>query len=255
MGREIGEERQRLAEAYAEKYDGELLELAADVGNLTEIAQQVLRDEMQKRGLNADAKPALQTGPAEIHEEPSAGASDFGYNSQPATVADEKEPDGPLEFTWKTELCECPTIEQARQLAEALKRAGIESWIQAAGVNTRYGAFDITYPKLMVAADQLEEAKAVAARPISQDIIDALKAEEKEEPEEFETPKCPACGSDDTVLIGVDVGNTWQCEACEHEWSDPIGEADGADSSGVKEERAFCRIRRKEPPGNRAALS
>jgi hypothetical protein len=219
MRQDAGEERQRLSAVYAEKYDGELLELAADSGNLTEIAQQVLRDEMQKRGLNADRGASVTDSAgtkraATITEEPA--------NYQLSPDGESEETDQPAEYTWKTELCECPTIEQARQLAEALRRAGIDSWIQASGVNSRYGAFDITYPKLTVAADQLEQAKAIAAQPIPQDILDAHKEADKEEPGEFELPKCPACGSGDTVLIGVDPSNTWQCEACEREWSEPV---------------------------------
>ena len=43
---------QRLTQLYGEMGDGELEELNACIGDLTEVAQQVLRDEMKKRGLN-----------------------------------------------------------------------------------------------------------------------------------------------------------------------------------------------------------
>ena len=42
---------QKLTETYSKMYDDELLDLAADSDDLTELAQQVLRDEMRKRGL------------------------------------------------------------------------------------------------------------------------------------------------------------------------------------------------------------
>jgi len=47
----------RLTGHYAGLYDGELLELARDHKSLTEMAQQVLRDEMKKRGLGEPLAP------------------------------------------------------------------------------------------------------------------------------------------------------------------------------------------------------
>ena len=49
------EEWQRLTEHYREKSEEELRELAADFADLTETAQQVLRNEMRKRGLDDPA--------------------------------------------------------------------------------------------------------------------------------------------------------------------------------------------------------
>ena len=43
---------QSLTKLYGEMSDEELLELDAQLGDLTEMAQQVLRDEMKKRGLS-----------------------------------------------------------------------------------------------------------------------------------------------------------------------------------------------------------
>lgn len=51
------QEWRRLGEHYAGMYDEELLELARDYKNLTEMAQQVLRDEMKKRGLGEPLAP------------------------------------------------------------------------------------------------------------------------------------------------------------------------------------------------------
>jgi hypothetical protein len=47
----------RLTEHYAGMYDEELLDLARDYKDLTEMAQQVLRDEMKKRGLSDPTAP------------------------------------------------------------------------------------------------------------------------------------------------------------------------------------------------------
>jgi len=86
----------------------------------------------------------------------------------------------------------------------------LESWVQAPR------EFGRRYARVLVAADQLEQARAIAARPIPQDIIDDSKAEVPE----FVEPKCPKCGSDDVVLEAVDTANQWRCEQCDAEWSD-----------------------------------
>jgi hypothetical protein len=201
MLQDAGAERQRLTELYAQKWDGELLELAADIGDLTELAQQALRDEMRKRGLGEAGAPAK----AKIDER---------------MAEQEDGAERPVEFTWKTLLCECETQQQAEQLGRALERGGIESWIQGPGARSRTGTMDVTYPRVMVAADQLEHAQEVAAQPIPQDILDASKENETSGPDEFELPACPACGAGDPVLTGVDPVNTWLCEACGKEWRD-----------------------------------
>src|ERR1700691_3621672 len=54
----------RLAEEYRAKSDDELLELAADFGDLTESAQQALRQEMQSRKLG-DPRAATAPNPGE----------------------------------------------------------------------------------------------------------------------------------------------------------------------------------------------
>lgn len=51
------QEWRRLGEHYAGMYDEELLELARNYKDLTEMAQQVLRDEMKKRGLGEPLAP------------------------------------------------------------------------------------------------------------------------------------------------------------------------------------------------------
>ncbi|HEX8810726.1 MAG TPA: hypothetical protein VF742_01915, partial [Terracidiphilus sp.] len=58
------EEWRRLGEHYAQMLDGELLQLANDYSDLTEVAQQALRDEMSKRGLGDPLNPkTLQQTP------------------------------------------------------------------------------------------------------------------------------------------------------------------------------------------------
>jgi hypothetical protein len=183
---------QRLTAEYRQKSAEELLELACDYADLTETAQQVLRSEMRSRGLDdpesARSAPALQSAPKEISQAPLAlgnapWAGDpldiaFGALGAPAPelVPDHPdtgdEADGPHDYTWKTVLCECETSEQAQQLVEALQQAGIDGWIDGAGSRSRYSTSSLAYPRVLVAADQLDRARTIAANPIPQEIVD-----------------------------------------------------------------------------------
>ena len=105
----------------------------------------------------------------------------------------QSEQSGPHEYTWKTLLCECETSEQALELREALRRAGIESWVEGPRTDSRYVRTGRENPRVLVAADQLDAARAIAANPIPQEIAD----ESQDEVPEFVEPKCPKCGADD----------------------------------------------------------
>ncbi|MDR3752319.1 MAG: hypothetical protein P4K93_03105 [Terracidiphilus sp.] len=233
------QEWQRLTAEYREKYDGELLELARDYADLTQSAQQALRAEMLSRGLGDPENPksvmALRSEPSEpnqpplaLRNEPSDSADDIAFGGAfgahpPEPVPDTPDaPEGtavPHEYTWKTILCACDEYKEAWRISEALRRAGIESWIERQG--SRYaipwaGDFMTGELQVQVAADELEAARAVASQPIPQDIIE----ESESEIPEYVEPKCPKCGSDDVVLEGVDPENTWRCEQCEEQWTE-----------------------------------
>ena len=194
--------------------DIEIRELVFQIHDLTETAQQILLDELKKRGLqetqpSVSAPSANSTASAAIHYEP----TNYRYEHDEGLSQD----DEPVEYSWKTLLCECETQEQVMQLAEALRRAGIDSWIDQPG-----SRFFVRNPRVMVAADQLEQARAVAAQPIPQDIVEELKKDETEEPQYFELPNCPKCKAEDPTLESVEPSNNWLCESCGYTWSDPI---------------------------------
>jgi hypothetical protein len=235
------QEWQRLTAEYRQKFDNELLELARDYADLTEPAQQALWQEMRSRGLRDPADPRASvvkelpetnltarptTDPideraAEVLGEQSAGVLGFGSRMPrlvPDTPDTDDKDDGPHEYTWKTFLCDCETNEEAQQLSRVLRQAGIDSWIQQAREFGRRNA------RVMVAADQLDQARAIAAQTIPQAIVE----EEKEEPPEFVEPRCPKCGSDDVVLEGVDPENTWRCEQCDAQWTETLPATEGA---------------------------
>jgi hypothetical protein len=199
---------QRLTRLYEQMSEGELLELNSSFADLTEMAQQVLRDEMRKRGLDQP----LSNSSAWRSSAVSMALND---TREDRSLADPDE-DGQSqhEYTWKTLLCECESGEHARQIAEMLRRAAIECWIEA----DRSRSFDLRSPRVIVAADQLDQARQIAARPIPQDIID----ESKMKVPDFESRFCPRCGAEDPVLESVEPSNNWSCESCGHEWSEPV---------------------------------
>jgi hypothetical protein len=219
------EEWQQLTEHYHKMWDEELNQLAEDFGNLTETAQQVLRNEMRNRGLRDPLAPAAASrSPFRSVASPVAPRSSSTVDpvfagSQLSAFGSQEEDKSSHEYTWKTHLCACDTTKQAWQLSSALKRAGIESWVE----NASNGA-DIGCPRVLVAADQLDQAREVAARPIPPEVVE----ESQLEVPEFEPPQCPRCRAEDPVLESVDPANSWLCEACGKQWTDPAADADGA---------------------------
>jgi hypothetical protein len=218
---------QRLTEHYRQMGDLELQELAAGISDLTETAQQVLRNEMKSRGLgemHAPARAPTQRGRAPVADWGVASDPIFGPNHVPQVNVDEDD-GSPRDYSWKTQLCECDTTEQARQIQEMLRRAGIDSWIENPG-----SGWSTSNPRVVVGADQLEEAIQIVQQPIAQDIIDDSKAEVPE----FELPRCPKCGAEDPVLEAVEPANSWSCEACGADWTDPAPDSNQASPGGTR---------------------
>jgi hypothetical protein len=227
----------RLTEHYRQMSEGELLALADDFADLTQTAQQALRSEMRSRGLGdpetVNAGPELPRTTPDVPppENYAPEASDsiaeraglaFGARPPelvPDTPNPDGEDDGPHDYTWKTVLCDCDTPEEAWQLSEALKQVGIQSWIDGPRPRSGYTSFDLPNPRVLVAADQLDQARAIAARPIAPEIV----AESETKVPEFTPPSCPKCGAEDPVLEGVDPANTWRCEQCDEQWTESSG--------------------------------
>lgn len=211
---------QRLTEQYRPMSDNELYELNAQREDLTEMAQQALSAEMSQRRLPPPpthrslpvSRPALPS-----HEEPDSIRDAVTKHR----VEDEPEEDEAHEYTWKTELCECASGDEAWRLSQALEKAGIDNWIEGPGFSNSYRiTADLSNPRILVAADQLEEAIEVAKRPIPKDIIELAETEVPE----YEVPVCPGCGTPDPILESAEPTNNWLCEACGKEWSDPAVE-------------------------------
>jgi hypothetical protein len=208
---------------YRQMSDGELLELAEKPEDLTDVAQQVLRDEMNRRRLKVETRKPTAFVPPPVDIDPGTHFDRVGRpftdHDAPLTEGEESDEGAASEYTWKTLLCDCESNQHAWQLFEVLKRHGIESWVRQVSPYST----DIRGPQVYVAADQLDAAQAVAAQPIPQDIIEDLNAEVPE----FVLPVCPQCGlKDDVMLASADPVNAWLCEACGAEWTDPEPEGD-----------------------------
>jgi hypothetical protein len=210
------EEWRRLTRLYGEMGDLEIRELADQINDLTDTAQQILRDEIKKRGISESSpqpRPVANSPFTHWTQEEDAAPDPDQSNREP----------GSSDFTWKTALCRCESMHEAAARCEMLRRSGVESWIQHPGSRfpipwaDELGAGDI---QVNVAADQLQLAKAIVAQPIPQDILDQVK-EEQSAPA-YESPACPKCKAADPILESVEPSNNWLCESCGHTWSDPI---------------------------------
>jgi len=207
---------QRLTQLYREMGDGELEELDADKGDLTEVAQHVLRDEMKKRGLDKLDKPRAASDEVN-HAERFASPKWNSHGDWPTGEKAAEEGDEPVEYTWKTFLCECDDPEKAWQIQEVLRQAGIESWIDRPGYYVAPGFGD---QRILVAADQLEKASAILDKPIPEEIVEQSEMEIPE----YEPPACPSCGAEDPTLESADPVNAWRCERCGKQWTEQAEE-------------------------------
>lgn len=226
---------QDLTNNYRGMSDRELLELAERPEDLTEVAQQVLRDEMKLRKLEkprpfTSVPRTITVSRRNYDVAPSPFVDSYADSyivPSDSEDMDEHESDAyetSHEFTWKTLLCDCQSNDHALQLSAALRRHGIESWVRQISAYTT----DLLNPQVYVAADQLEQARAVAAQPIPQDILDEWNTVVPE----FELPACPGCGSKEEVVLQETVPlNVWLCEACGAEWTEPESAPDNNPTS------------------------
>lgn len=78
--------------------------------------------------------------------------------------------------------------------------------------------WDLRFNRVQVAADQLEEARRIAALPIPPEVARAVQ-EAGEEELEYQPPHCPSCAAPDPVREAVNQENQWFCEVCGKHWT------------------------------------
>ncbi len=210
-----------------------------DFADLTDTAQQALRSEMRSRGLG-DPEAAQARLPERCRSRridiaslraPRAGDADAVSVEtrirRPSAPAPELVPDtpdagdedaGPHEYTWKTPLCECDTMQEANATSGGV----------AAGRHRELDRRSETSALLCAREPRLDRIRASSSPPISSSRrapspripFRRRSSQSRVEVPEFTPPSCPKCGAEDPVLEGVDPVNSWQCEQCGEQWTD-----------------------------------
>jgi hypothetical protein len=184
------EQYQALAALYDSYGDRELVDLARGIADLTEMAQDVLKSELQRRGLKI--APASEPVQARVLTD-----EDLLDMRSYAALA-------PVECIFEYEE------ERAASAAYyALLREGIESIVVSAS-DTRS---DNRGPRVVVIPKDAERAAAILSQPLADELPTA-----EEETAIFDLPTCPACGGQETLLESVDPVNQWRCDDCGKTW-------------------------------------
>jgi hypothetical protein len=184
---------QELMTLYASYGDSELMMLARGMSDLTEMAQVALRGEISRRGLKVSAAPERSEARV-LSEDDLADLRAFAELAPAECVFEYEDGQG------------------ASAASLALREAGIES-VVLQGAGERW--LDVRGPRVVVAPEDAEAAAMVLSQPLAE----RFKREVEESvPEEFAVPKCPKCGSQETLLEAVEPANLWRCDDCGHDW-------------------------------------
>lgn len=233
------QERQRLTERYAEMPLEKLQKIAADWGELTEIARNTIEAEIRRRGSSVPdsvktTKPPVVAQPEPVVEIP---APEEPEEDEPPVAM---EPDN-------SSGAKLVLVRSFRDLPEALLAKGS---LDSAGIETFLADDNIVRMdwfwsnviggvKLMVSPEDFDEATAILDQPIPENI-------EVEGVGEYQQPRCPKCSSFDIayeklneaiaygsagfLMLPLPVHNSgWSCHACGNKWDAPADEAPAAE--------------------------
>jgi len=193
----------RLTDYYRDQPDEALLVLAGEPEELTPIAEEALRAEIRRRGLQvpgAAEHAELATAVQEL-EARTDGGFDGDLWSSYAALAPEN-----CRFYFEDEGGGVA----ARRF---LEESGIDSFkVPQAGLYE--GACVVVKPS------DAERAAVLLSQPLPERLMDEPAIEAKD----FVAPSCPKCGGLDPLLESADPTNEWLCEECGHTWADPAPE-------------------------------
>lgn len=207
-----------LQHTYAGMTDDELADVASDAYDLTEIAQQVLRAEISRRGLKIELQ-----------------------NSAPKIYGREL-----------TGIRTVYSAEEARKIQDLLYRSGIACFFgrdNADGIDAFHGSFDhgvdlkvdsddTRIADMLLASagyDSPDELEDALAEELKDESAQELALEDEENGEEDESQMqfavhCPKCHSEEIVLDGREAAPgvererdekyNWHCDACGYQWQD-----------------------------------
>jgi len=223
------QERRRLAEFYSGQMDGELEKVAEQAYELTELAREALKAELDRRGLQTKL---IETAPVVFKKRVPVMAGD---PPPPAPPAPPSAPDGELELRKMVAIRQFRDLPEALLAKGSLESAGIEAVLTDDNVvrmdwfwsNLMGGV------KLLVGAEDAAEADEVLAQPIPEHFDVSGVGE-------YAQPRCRKCNSLDvtfqelepaaylSMTVSVPIPfhrRAWRCRSCGAEW-----EEDGADS-------------------------
>jgi len=199
---DTSEERRRLTELYGQMTDGELLNIAGRISELTDIAGPILAQELKQRGLEM---PRAETPPPVPKPDP-----DDPYAEDRELIT----------------LCWVWSMADAKQLEDLLSGSDIPFFM---------GAENATRPEAVTSnfADGVEVKIMRIALPWARNVLQHY--EPANEPDSTETEKesedvairCPKCGSEEVVFGDLTTEPEenrskfdWTCDSCGHQWED-----------------------------------
>jgi Putative prokaryotic signal transducing protein len=225
-------ERQRLADHFARKIDGELERVAGQAYELTDAARNALRAEMEKRGLTPNFAEHLAIPVNPVKKESPAK---LGEAVLPESATSEISPDNENEVQELTVVRVFRDLPQALLAQGCLESAGIECML----ADDNLVRLDWFYSnavggiKLLVSSADAREAEQILDEPIPEHMeVDGVG--------DYEQPKCPKCGSLDVNFRELDPATylglggsywgmfipipiyrrAWSCRSCQAEWED-----------------------------------
>lgn len=182
------EEYRRLKELYAQMSDGQLQVMAGQIDDMTDVAKEVLRAEISRRGL--DVHPP--EGP--------------GKDSAPS--------EEDLTRIWVAE-----DSKEAQAVMDALESNGIPACLGTEKMEFVDGSFEEKSAVKVVTPDQGRALQLFAQY---------FPWEEESEEEDERVAVCPSCHSPDIVFQSLDTEPAsgtaakfnWTCDACGYRWRD-----------------------------------
>ncbi len=189
------QERMRLAHFYSQCYDGELINLRASYGELTENAQDVLRAELMRRSL--------------------------WVAEEDAECVDGESSSGHIE-TDRISVWESTSREEAESVCHLLSLSDIEA------VTTPLRTVGSSrMVQVSVASKYAEKALNLLSTGIPESVVKELAAQLTQQ--QFVAPCCVHCGSSQVILEAVGTVNSWLCSKCKTRWQDNPAEEPGGD--------------------------
>ncbi len=198
------EQSRRLQERYASFTDDELLALAEDAGDLTEVARQALQSEIATRGLQV---PLSETR---------VGTAASAVQSSPNSKPDEDSVD--LVSVWRAW-----DRDELRQVMDALLVARVTAVFgpdYLSEADAFAGSFDHGVDVSVSEWDRQRASSVLAAK----------MPQPNDDSDTSHLPRCPKCHSEDIVFQGLDDKNAPEgfatskfnlsCDSCGYQWKD-----------------------------------